>query len=368
MPFGASASRNSSLRAVLAVAVLNALLAFPILYSLYKHYDDAQTPMDTVEFMAMAENGPSAAPSPIRYRLLTPVLVKAMALLPGYNIAVDYTNDAAIQETFFHFLLINFFFTVATSALLFFWLQRRVPTPYAWASSLLYLFSFNVVTANLIPMSDAACHLAIIAALLCLDRAGLASRAALALIGVLGGLAKETWFLVLAPWVVLAPALGGLAPRLRLLAWMLPALAAFAAVVLWLPQGSADAGAASFVGAVGDTYLGADAHLRVKNGWDTWRVFHLDTYSRSFVFHTVLAHMPFVLALAGWGWLRGRGVRMILNRTLWIFPALLAFGIALGIDNNAGRLAFMAFPAVALFQAQVLREYAQRLGLHSTPA
>jgi hypothetical protein len=250
------------------VALLNALLAFPLLYSLYKHYDDAQTPMDTVEFMAMAENGPTAAPSPIRYRLLTPWLVQKMQGLPGYLIAVDYTTDAAVEKTFFHFLILNFAFTVAASALLFLWLLPRVRAPFAWAGSLLYLFSFSVLTANLIPMSDAACHLAIIAALLCLDREGLGSRLLFAAVGIFGVLAKEAWLLVLAPWIAVSAWARTDWRSLRTLLWTLPGIAAFALAVKWIPQGA---------GAVGDTYLGPEAYERVRGGWDLLRVFRFSS-------------------------------------------------------------------------------------------
>lgn len=352
---GNETSRSSALRLFLGVAVLNALLAFPVLYSLYKHYDDAQTPMDTVEFMAMAENGPSAAPSPIRYRLLTPLLVRAMHALPGYGIPIDYTADPSVRKTFFHFLILNFAFTVAASALLFLWLLTRVRWPFAWAGSLLYLFGFSVVTANLIPMSDAACHLAIIAALLCLDREGWIPRLLFAAIGVFGTLAKEAWILVLAPWIVVWARADW--KRLRVLLWMLPGFAAFALAVALIPQGAAGAGNA------GEVYLGPEAYDRVRGGWDLLRMFRIGSYDRSFVFHTVLANLPLIAALAGWAWLRfgrpaGRSVRVPVNAELVLFPLLLAFGIALGIGNNAARLAFMAFPAVALFQARVLEAWA----------
>jgi hypothetical protein len=54
-------------------------------------------------------------------------------------------------------------------------------------------------------------------------------------------------------------------------------------------------------------------------------------------------------------WLRwGRGVRVAVNRELWVFFGLLVLGVAMDIGNNAPRLAFMAFPAVALFQTKVM--------------
>ncbi len=347
-------SPSSALRRFLGIAVLNVLLAFPLLYALYKHYDDAQAPMDTVAFMQMAEEGPASVPSPVRYRLLTPALVQAMQVLPGYGIPVDFTTDPATQKTFFHFLILNFAFTVAASALLFLWLGRRVRAPFAWAGSLLYLFSFSVVTANLIPMSDAACHLAIIAALLCLDRAGISARVLFAVIGIFGALAKEAWFLVLAPWIVVSSWAGGDRKRLNTLLWMLPALCAFALAVWCIPQGGGQG-----AGSMGDAYLGPEAYDRVSGGWNLLRVFRPGFWDRSFVFHTLLANLPLLAALVAWAWMRWRPaislrVRVPMNAELLLFPLLLVFGIALGIGNNAARLAFMAFPAAALLQARVL--------------
>lgn len=264
------------------------------------------------------------------------------------------------KKLFFHFLLLNFLFTIAASALLYLWLRRFVNPLPAWAGSLLYLFSFYAVTVNLIPMSDAACHLAIIAAILCLQRPGLVARLTFAIVAIFGALSKEAFFLVMIPWIALR-AIGNLREA-RALLWLLPAFAAFAAMVIWMPQG---AGAVAGLGAAGDVYLGSEANARVQEGWDTWRVFYPGTYDRSFVFHTVLANLPLLAAVAGWGWLRTKGVRVpavstvgatgvAAGRALALVPLLLVFGIALGLGNNAARLAFMAFPAVALFQARVL--------------
>jgi hypothetical protein len=82
-------SRPSALKAFVGVLVLNALLAFGMLYQTYKHYGPEQAPMDTATFMTMAEEGPAAVHPPFRYRVLTPMIVRAMDVLPGYGIAVD---------------------------------------------------------------------------------------------------------------------------------------------------------------------------------------------------------------------------------------------------------------------------------------
>ena len=81
-------------RAFLGAVLLNALLAFPLLYQSYKHYDAGLTPWDVGAYMEMVER-PGDFEPPFRYRVLAPALVKAMRILPGYDIPVDFTDDPA---------------------------------------------------------------------------------------------------------------------------------------------------------------------------------------------------------------------------------------------------------------------------------
>lgn len=332
MPSSA-ASRFRTVRLVLGIFVLNMLLAFPVFYQTYKHYSTRQSPMDTDVYMSMAERGPEAAHPPFRHRIATPLLVTAVAPLPGYDIDVDFTADKARKKTYFHFLAVNFAMTVLTSALLFLWLSSRVRPHFAWAGSVFYLLAFYTLTSGYLPMTDAACHLAIIAVLLCVDRGRVA---AFALAGLIGALAKETALLVLGLWIAVQAV--GDWKRLRWLAGLVPGLVAY--LVL-----------ARVVHPAETAYAFYDP-FHVLAGAS--RVFDPGTYTRSFLFHALLGHMPLLAACAAWLWLRGKGIRVPMDRGLWVFVGLLALGIAMGIGNNAARLAFMAFPAVALFQARVM--------------
>jgi hypothetical protein len=349
-----------SARLFLGVAVLNALLAFPVLYVIYKHFSTDQTPMDVGTYMAMVEDGPGAVDAPWRYRALTPLLVRAMDFLPGYGIGVDFGGDAASpgsQKIFFHFLLLNFLLTAATSSLLFLYLRKRMEDGFAWAGSLLYLSAFFIVTANFIPMPDAACHLAIMAAVMLFDRG---TRRAFLLAGpvfVLGVFTKEAFLVVMVPWILVHAA--GDRRRLLYLLWAFLAAAAYFALTLAMPV-AADPGspAAGNLGRVLDPewYFGSETYAGVRGARDLLRIFDPGTYSRTFLFHTLLSQLPLLAALAAWAWLRlARGVRVPFGRGLILFPALLWLGVVMGIDNNAPRLAFMVFPAVALFQARMLR-------------
>jgi hypothetical protein len=327
-------SRLASLKPFFGAFLLNALLAFPVLYQTYKHYSLDESPMDTASYLTLAEGGPESIHPPFRYRVLTPLLVRAFDFVPGYGIAVDFTTDADAKRLFFHFLLVNFILTIAASAFLFVWLRARSGSGFAWAGSLLDLFGFVTVTANLIPMADAGCHLAIIAALLCLDKNRPVAFMVTALIGVF---AKETVILVLGAWIVVQ-SVGDL-KRLRYLALLFPAAAAYLVLTrIVYPAPSQHA--------FYDPAFVLEGFLRV---------FDPLLYRRSFLFHAALGHLSLIAAFAGWAWLRwGRRVRVTVDRELWVFFGLLVLGVAMDIGNNAARLAFMAFPAVALFQTKVM--------------
>jgi hypothetical protein len=336
------------------VLLLNALLAFPVLYFTYKQFSTEQTPMDVRGYMAAAQEGPEATVAPFRYRILTPLLVRGMNALPGYGIPVDQTSDPAEKKFFFHFLLLNFGFTLLASALLFVYVRGRLSgegrDAFAWAASLLYLFAFFTVTAQYIPMPDAACHAALIAAILCFD----ARRPwAFAAVCVAGVLAKEAFLVALVPWVALHAA--GEARRLKYLLLALPAAAAYFALTLAFPV-AASSGAADLLRVVDPRWYFGEVHGSVTAARDLLRAFDPSWYDRSFAFHALLSNLPLLAAFAAWLWLRaGKGIRLPLDRGLWLFPALLWLGIVMGIGNNAPRLAFLAFPALMLFEARVLQ-------------
>jgi tetratricopeptide (TPR) repeat protein len=177
-------------------------------------------------------------------------------------------------------------------------------------------------------------HLAIIAAILLLDAK---KHVAFALTVLVGVFAKETLLIVLALWIAVHAV--GEWKQLRRLALLLPGLVAYLALTRLMP--------AEAVHAFYDPAFVLAGLLRV---------FDPSLYTRGFLFHAVLSQLPLLAAFLAWAWLRWRrGVFIPVNRGLWVFFALLLLGIAMDIGNNAARVAFMAFPAVALFQARVMR-------------
>lgn len=350
---------TSVLKRFMGVLLLNALLAFPVLYFTYKHFSTEQTPMDVRGYMAVAQEGPEATVAPFRYRVLTPWLVRGMDALPSYGIDIDQTGNPVEKKVFFHFLVLNFGLTLLASALLFVYVRRRLGGEarevFAWAASLLYLFAFFTVTTQYIPMPDAACHLALIAAILCFEARKPVGFAAICVAGVL---AKEAFLVALVPWIALHAI--GEPRRLRYLLYALPAAAAYFALTLAFPVAASSGGAADLLRVFDPGWYFGEVHGSVTAARDLLRAFDPSWYDRSFFFHAALSNLPLLAAAAAWAWLRWRkGVRVPLDRGLWLFPALLWLGIVMGIGNNAPRLAFLAFPALLLFEARVLQALAR---------
>lgn len=335
-------SRFASLRPFLGVFILNLLLAFPLFYTTYKQYDEKVTPWDTRFYMGIVEHGPASQDPPFRFRILTSLAVTAMRPLPGYDIPIDFSDDPGVKRDFFHFVVLNGFLTVLTSALLFVWLRRRVSAGYAWAGSVMYLFSFYTIICGFIPMADPACHLGILAGVFAFE----ARKPWLfALACLIVTFAKDAGLITLLAWV-LAYSLSDRRNLVYLL-WGVPALAAWYAAHKLFP------------GPLVYTYYSPTFLFG-----NLFAAFRPSAYGITGLFQVVLAQLPFLVAGAGWLWLRFRGaaVREFLEPGLLLFPALWWLGMTLDIWTNTGRFIFLAFPVLTLFQVRVMREYARRLG------
>jgi|GEM_PF-2770462 len=341
-----SGSRFASLRPFLGVFVLNLLLAFPLFYTTYKQYDEKVTPWDTRFYMAIVEDGAASQDPPFRYRVLTSWVVAAMRPLPGYDIPIDFTDDPVAKRDFFHFVMLNGLLTVLTSALLFVWLRRRVEPAYAWAGSVMYLFSFYTIICGFIPMADPACHLGFLAGVFAFE-----ARKPLwfALACLIVTFAKDAGLIALLGWVVAH----SLRERRNLvyLLWGAPALAAWYAAHKLFP------------GPLVYTYY--DSTFLLGN---LFAAFRPSAYGLTGLFQVILAQLPFIAALCGWLWLRvhDASVRRFWEPGLLLVPGLWWLGMTIDIWTNTGRLIFMAFPVMILFQVRVLRAAARRLGLDPT--
>jgi len=339
-------SHSTSAKPFLAVVLLNALLAFPVLYLVYKHFNPAFTPWDINSYMTMVSQGPGSLEPPFRYRFLIPMLVRAMRFLPGYSIPVVFSAEPSVRNDFFHFAVLNFLMTILTSGLLFLYLRDRLRPAFAYLGSLLYLFSFFSVLANFIPMTDAGCHLAIIVCILLMEKKRPFGFMVACLVGVF---VKETLLVVLPLWILIQSfAHGPHRRRLLYLAYTAPAvLAYFMATRLYPAQSSVPYYNPSFLM---QNVLGA---------------FCPDSYGRSFLFHLLLLHLPLMVSFLIFLYLKvsGAGKDLKINPELFLFFFLIGMGVVMGIGNNADRLAFMAFPAVVYFEAMTLQAVAQRLEL-----
>jgi len=319
-----------------AVVLVNLFLAFPLIFQTYKHFGVTLTPMDVDDHLTLADKGPASMYPPFRYRVLAPLIVREMRVLPGYDIGTDFNESPTAKKDFFHFICLNFGLTLLASGVLFLYLRDFVRTGFAWLGSLLYVFSFTAVTTNYIPMSDPGCQLAIVTAIWFLHRRKPWAFALTCLIGVF---AKETVLVVLVPWILIRA--WSRRKDLVYLAWLAPSLVAYVAFTRLLP-------APSDVPYYQASYL-------VGN---LMRVFSPATYEKTFLFHLFLGYLPLCAAAAGFVLLRFRGVRVRVNPELALFVFLLWMGVVMGIGNNATRLAFMAFPALILFQVRVFEALA----------
>jgi hypothetical protein len=321
-------------RLFLGVLLLNALLLFPVLFQTYKHYSERTAAWDVRAFMAIAEKGPAGELPPFRFRVLTALLVREMHPLPAYAIEVDFTTDPAVKRRFFHFIVLNGLFSILTSGVIFLYLLGKVRGAFAWAGSLMYLFSFFSVTCGFIPMADASSHLAIAAGVLCFERRrfGWFALACLA-----GAFAKETALIVLIGWVFVHSLRNR--RNLAALLWTLPAVLVYAAVQRIFP------------GPLVYPYYQPSymlSHLLA--------VFHPASHDADFLINLFLSQLPLLAAAAAWLYLRIRkAVLFPLDPGLLLFPVIMWMGLVMGLGPNTGRFVFMAFPAFMLFQAQMLQ-------------
>ncbi len=339
-------TKPKSLRLTLAVLVLNALLAYPILFYFYKQFNYREYPMEDIPiYLSMVDQGPAVAQPPFRYRVLVPEVVKAMRVLPGYNVRIDYTEDPVVQKDFFHFMLLNFGLIIAVSGLLFRYLRGRVGTAFAWMGSLLYILSFNSFMGGYVPLSDAGAHLAILVGIILLEKRRPVLLLLLCLFAVF---IKETVLLVLIPWIAVHAV--GDWKRLWYWAYVAPAGIAYVAVARAFPAAS------KYMYSNASTVL--DPAIILKNAF---LFLSPATYSRQFVFHVGLGNLPLLVALGVFACLRFKGVKVPVNRGLWVYGFMLWFALTIWSELQTGRVAFMVFPAVILFEVTVFRALYQRI-------
>lgn len=313
---------------------------FPVLYQSYKHYSARTSPLDVNVFMTLVD-GPGDIDRPFHYRLAVPIVVKLMRVLPVYNINIDYTEDAAVQKDFFHFMALNFGITILSSGLLFIYLLKKVPLGFAYLGSVLYLFSFYTVNVQLLPMSDAACHLVFVSCLLFLEINKPWYFAITCLIGIF---TRENVMLVLIPWILLRAITDS--GKLKYLVYVLPAIFAYAA--------------ANFIFPADSQFNYYKLGFILSHSLDVIRP---STYNPSEIFHIFLPQLPLGISFMGYAYLKmvGNAEGLNLSKELMLFPGLLALGSALGLDNNTGRFVFTAFPILIGFQVEVLHAWAIRL-------
>ena len=327
-------------RTVLIVALFNSLLLSPWAYVFYKLYDPSVWPMDTRFFMPLAQDWRSDVGSPHQYRILTPLVVGAMDLLPGTGTPCAYSADPEEARLFLHYVLLNLICIGVTSGLLYGYLRSHVSAGWAWFGSVLYMMSFHVLVVHLSPTADSSAHMFLMVLIVLLERR---RPLVFTLLATLSWLNNEKMIIALVLWILVG--LPGSCWKARYLLGLFPGLVVYALFVVWRPAVSA--------------YAYRDVSYLISR---VWAFLSPDTYSLSFLAHVFVSQPFFLWALAIYGvmaW-RDRHAPCAIPRELLVFVLLMWVGITTGIGNNTGRLAFFAFPAMVLFQARVYQSAWER--------
>lgn len=167
----------------LVLCLLFFLIAAGLGYSTLNRYDPRKQLPDAAVYAQLATSGSSAIDNQFRFRILTPLLARAV-----YRLAQDHLGTW--DPLMFSFLLVNAAF-VATTAYLTFKVGAGIAgVPVALFGAALYLLDFAVANLQLAGLVDAAeaCLLMAVVAGMFRDRWNL-----LPVWGVLGTLAKESF-------------------------------------------------------------------------------------------------------------------------------------------------------------------------------
>ena len=257
---------------------------------------------------------------PWRYRVLTPLLARAVPPLPGT--LGRYFALSEDKRILFAFGMVNWAGLAAAGVLMVAWcMALGLGATDGVLAALLFYLTFPVTLFGGTPMVDAWAYALLLAGLLCAVKG---SWPGVLIVTAVGMFQKET-LLLLAPAIALLPE----PPRRRalLLAALLPGVAAYA-VFRW----------GLFPGGYGQPADPATAFAHLA------RNFARGPFWAWILFDGGLAFgAAWLLAAVGLARVRGPAAAT-LRRLAWLVPALLALPFL--IDSNIGRVVVYAFPVV----------------------
>jgi hypothetical protein len=322
------------------------MVGYPVAYLTYKQHNFTLVPHDHETYFAMTDDVlHNNVGNPYKYRILTPLLVKALSALPAYDPEITSVLTPAYKKYFFYFTLVDFVFLCLSAALLFFIAisEFAIHPSLALFGSVAFVFSFFNVTMGLVASTDAgACFFIVLLYLLFLRKNVLFFAAS----AVLGIMQKETTGIVLVLFLLIE-SIRQRKPQWKWFAALIPAALAYFLLREALPSTGFE-------------------HYFSPGSWihSLMLLFSPATYQRTFLFHTFLGHIPFLTALV-------IDICLIVRKQapsfprgyLLLLPALFMVGMMLDPGNNAGRIAGFSMAWILPYELTIAQTVMARLRL-----
>jgi hypothetical protein len=344
------------------VFLVLALSAYGLWYITYRRYDlgwvtdDSLYYVDLVAHLTEGEPLPTdeagrvpiCSTAPLRYRVLTPLMVRGLSLLqlhriwdPGVNrrpgLETDLeglanqrprpTSQSAAdidpreyRRIVYYFTLVDYLLMVAAATVWFFFAQDayRIAPYLALAGSLAFLLTYYNLVQSYQPHSDAGAHLLIVLLLW----AYVADRWGWFFLGTFVSIAQKETILIVVGAFLLTELMRRRWWALKWLAALVPALALYR--LLWVVWP-----------------LPANEQFEASFAWLTNLLVLVDPrtyFDPQFVMPHLIGNLPLLAALAAHAWLKGQGITVRFPMAqLLVFPMLFLLGTALTV--NTGRVA-----------------------------
>lgn len=334
-------SADLMLKRTLLAFALYALASLGAPYIVYKNLPPSPDSQSYLELIDRPWSEVEAA-APYRYRMLTPLMARAMGWLPhpSMEIRAEDVLDPVRKRAFWNLIIVNYVQALIASTLCFYLAHAvfRFEAPTAFIGGVFFLFAYPS-PANWV-IVDIGAHIFILLALVCYFRQWIWAFAGVCLVGAMQ---KEIVFVTIGCFLVLE----AFRRRAAILPWFValaPAVLAYAALpFLWpAPVYQLDRGTI---------------------GWPNSR-----TIGQLFNREYLLSLAPFLASIATHIFLRLRyGVRLECPLVwLALVPILTAVSVitsAVGSDwSPSGRLTLFSYSVIMLYQLEVFEAVAVRCG------
>lgn len=340
---------SRDLKTLLFVFVCNVLICYSLMYSSYKRHDLSTQPYDSAPYLSLAKNPiVNNEINPFRYRILTPILVKASSyFLPFYNPSINSKLSETDKQYFFTYHVVNFLFLMSSSVLFFyfFWSIFKTNFVLSYIGCMLYILSFYNIISTLSVSVDGGTYFFIILGLISYYKQ---QRWLLLIISLLGVFQKETVVLILIIFLFLE----SIKARKFLIEFLyvMPSVLAYQIFKFISPP--------------------------PNNPWHffnpiEWVNYFMDyivgtSFTTHFFFHVFLANLFIIIAIILHLLLKVQNIKINFPiHLMYIIPILLILGMMIGIENNTGRIISFAAPISILYFLKVIEPIFEKLELGS---